>query len=89
MELLYKSLPKIGMQPVIKPKGSFYLYADITRLSKDSTSFCKLLLKKYGIVLTPGTDFDTVEGKRYVRFCYSYQTKDIIKGINKLNSIFL
>ena len=29
MELLYKSLPKIGFQPVIKPEGSFYLYAAI------------------------------------------------------------
>ena len=89
MELLYKNLPKIGFQPVIKPEGSFYLYADITKISKDSEKLCKNLLKKYGLVLTPGIDFDSIEGKKYVRFCYSYPKKDIIKGIKKLNSIFL
>ena len=89
MHLLYKNLPRIGFQPVIKPQGSFYLYADITKISKDSVKLCKDLLKKHGLVLTPGTDFDSMEGKKYVRFCYSYPKKDIIKGIKKLNSIFL
>ena len=88
MELLYKNLPKIGFQPVIKPEGSFYLYADITKISKDSEKLCKNLLKKYGLVLTPGIDFDSIEGIKYVRYCYSYPKKDIIKGIKKLNSIF-
>ena len=89
MELLYKHLPKIGFQPVIKPEGSFYLYADITKISKNSEKLCKNLLKKHGLVLTPGIDFDSIEGKKYVRFCYSYPKKDVIKGIKKLNSIFL
>ena len=88
MHLLYENLPRIGFQPVIKPEGSFYLYADITKISKDSEKLCKSLLKKYGLVLTPGTDFDSIEGKKYVRFCYSYPKKDVIKGIKKLNSIF-
>ena len=89
MYLLYKNLPRIGFQPVIKPKGSFYLYADVSKISNNSVQLCKNLLKKYGLVLTPGTDFDSIEGNKYVRFCYSYPKKDIIKGINKLNSIFL
>lgn len=88
MELLYESLPKIGFMPVLKPQGSFYLYADVTRISKDSKKLCKILLKKHGLVLTPGIDFDSIEGKKYVRFCYSYPKKDIIKGIKKLNLIF-
>ena len=89
MYLLYKNLPRIGFQPVIKPEGSFYLYADVSKISNNSVQLCKNLLKKYGLVLTPGTDFDSIEGNKYVRFCYSYPKKDIIKGINKLNSIFL
>ena len=89
MQLLYKNLPKIGFQPVLKPKGSFYLYADITKISNNSVKLCKNLLKKHGIALTPGVDFDPVEGKKYVRFCYSYPKKSIIEGIKKLNSIFL
>ena len=87
--MLYKNLPRICFQPVIKPEGSFYLYTDISKISNNSVQLCKNLLKKYGLVLTPGTDFDPIEGNKYVRFCYSYPKKDIIKGINKLNSIFL
>ena len=49
MHLLYENLPRIGFQPVIKPEGSFYLYADITKISKDSQKLCKSLLKKIWI----------------------------------------
>ena len=88
MNLLYKNLPKIGFKPVIKPKGSFYLYADISKISKNSVQLCKKLLNEHGIALSPGVDFDQIEGKKYIRFCYSYPKKDIIEGIKKLNSIF-
>ena len=89
MELLYKNLPKIGFKPVIKPQGSFYLYTDVSNITNDSTKLCKKLLDKHGIVLTPGIDFDLFEGKKFVRFCYSYPKKNIIKGIQRLNRIFL
>ena len=68
--------------------NDFMSRPDISKISNDSEKLCKNLLKKYGLVLTPGIDFDSKEGKKYVRFCYSYPEKEIIKGIKKLNSIF-
>ena len=88
MEILFENLPKIGFEPVLKPEGSFYMYVDISKISNDSQKLCKDLLNKHGIVLTPGVDFDSLEGKKYIRFCYSYPKQEIIKGIKKLNSIF-
>ena len=88
MELLYTALPKFGIKPVLKPKGSFYLYADVSNITSNSANFCKRLLNKYGIVLTPGIDFDPYEGHKFVRFCYSYPKKSVVEGIKKLNTIF-
>ena len=88
MELLYNSLPKFGIKPVLKPEGSFYLYADVSKITNNSAVFCKKLLNKYGIVLTPGIDFDPYEGHKFVRFCYSYPKKSVVEGIKKLNTIF-
>ena len=88
LDILYNYLPKIKIFPVIKPKGSFYLYADISKISNDSATFCKKLLNKHGIALTPGFDFDEYEGKKYIRFCYSYPKENIINGIKKLDIVF-
>ncbi len=88
LDMLYDFLPTINIFPVIKPKGSFYLYADISKISNDSEKLCKKLLNEHGIVLTPGVDFDEYEGKKYVRFCYSYPKQNIIDGIKKLNIVF-
>jgi len=88
MELLYNSLPKFGIKPVLKPEGSFYLYADVSNITNNSAVFCKKLLNKYGIVLTPGIDFDSYEGHKFVRFCYSYPKQSVVEGIKRLNTIF-
>ena len=37
MELLYNALPKFGIKPVLKPKGSFYLYADVSNITSNSS----------------------------------------------------
>ena len=39
MEILFHSLPKLGIKPVSKPAGSFYLYADVSSITKDSKKF--------------------------------------------------
>ena len=88
MELLYNSLPKFGIKPVLKPEGSFYLYADVSNITNNSAVFCKKLLNKYGIVLTPGIDFDSYEGHKFVRFFYSYPKQSVVEGIKRLNTIF-
>ena len=88
MEVLYKFLPSCGIKPVLKPKGSFYLYADVSDITDNSVDFCKKLLNNHGVVLTPGIDFDPYEGDKYIRFCFSYPKKSVLEGIKKLNSIF-
>ena len=38
--------------------GAFYLYADVSGLTRDSSAFCRQLLAETGVAVTPGRDFD-------------------------------
>ena len=51
--------------------GAFYLYADVSRFSSDSFDFAKRMLEETHVAATPGVDFDPVDGKHFIRFCYA------------------
>ena len=67
----------------ISPKGAFYVFPDFSEYNLSSTTLAELLLKKIGVVGTPGVAF----GKAYdshLRFSYSASMSDIQEGITKL-----
>jgi aspartate/methionine/tyrosine aminotransferase len=50
--------------------GAFYVYAGIADQlgpHPDSESWCEALLDQHGVALTPGTDFDRIDGGTTVR----------------------
>ena len=65
--LLLEQLPRAGFEDIAPADGAFYIYADIGRLSNDSEQFCRDLLARDAIAMTPGTDFDPERGRRFVR----------------------
>ncbi len=56
--------PTLGWSRVAPADGAFYLYADISASGLDSITWCARLLDEAGVALTPGTDFDPVDGHR-------------------------
>lgn len=70
-DLLLQRLPELGWGGVVPPDGAFYLYADISGSGLDSRAWCARLLEEAGVALTPGTDFDPVEGHRTVRLSFA------------------
>ncbi len=67
----------------ISPKGAFYVFPNFSEYNLSSTTLAELLLKKIGVVGTPGVAF----GKAYdshLRFSYSASMSDIQEGITKL-----
>ena len=52
------------------PSGAFYFYVNIEKLKIDSSDLVKKLLKDTGVALTPGIDFDTVNGKKQLEFLF-------------------
>jgi aspartate/methionine/tyrosine aminotransferase len=65
--------------------GAFYVYADIGHLTDDSMGWAKQLLAETGVALTPGIDFDTVDGNRFVRFSFAGQEEEIRDGLRRLS----
>ena len=82
--ILLEELPKAGLNKFSPPDGAFYIYIDISEYSKDSLNFCKEVLDKAGVAITPGLDFDQKRGNSTIRLSYARSTEDIIEGANRI-----
>lgn len=83
-EILLRELPKAGFDQLAPADGAFYIYADVSRLTNDSVSFCQRMLDETGIAATPGIDFDPARGHRYVRFSFAGATEEMEEAARRL-----
>ena len=81
---LLERLPELGWGRVAPADGAFYLYADISALGLDSPTWCARLLDEAGVALTPGTDFDPVEGRDYVRLSFASPVDDVREAVDRI-----
>jgi len=77
-ELLLARLPELGWSRIAPADGAFYLYADVSASGLDSITWCARLLDEAGVALTPGTDFDPVDGHRWVRLSFA-SSVDVVR----------
>ncbi|MDP2408835.1 MAG: aminotransferase class I/II-fold pyridoxal phosphate-dependent enzyme [Pseudolabrys sp.] len=82
--ILVEGLPKAGLDEFLPVDGAFYLYANIARFSDDSLDFAKRLLNETGVAATPGIDFDPVDGRHFLRFCYAGSTADMHEAVARI-----
>ena len=87
-DFLYDSLKEIFEIPT-KPQGAFYIWVNISKYSNDSFYFCKEILDKIHVALTPGIDFGKNETKKYVRFSYTNSIKNMREGIERMKDFLL
>jgi len=83
-ELLLRRLPELGIVHLAPADGAFYAYADIGHLTGDSTTWCAEALAATGVALTPGVDFDTAHGNRFMRLSFAGATQDIDRALDRL-----
>ena len=84
--LMMSGLPEAGFPRFAPPDGAFYVYADVSDLTSDSSAFCKEILEKAAVACTPGLDFDTSRGPETLRFSYARSTEDIHEGLLRLRN---
>ncbi|AGI68442.1 aminotransferase [Octadecabacter antarcticus 307] len=84
--LMLAELPKAGLGKFAPPDGAFYVYVDVSDYTYNSVKFCAQVLEKAGVAITPGLDFDPVEGHRWVRMSYARSTEDIREGLVRLTA---
>jgi aspartate/methionine/tyrosine aminotransferase len=84
--LLIGQLPRIGLPRFAPPDGAFYIYADVSHLTTDSTRFCSDMLEEIGVAVTPGVDFDRARGSSTLRISYAGSPEDVALGVERLGA---
>ena len=68
----------------VAPRGAFYLYADVSSLTRDSFAFCLDILARAHVAITPGADFGENHPERYVRFSLANSLENMRQGVDRL-----
>lgn len=84
--LLLDKLPKAGFTRLAPAEGAFYIYADVSDLTNDSTEFCRRMLAEIGVAATPGVDFDPTRGEHFVRFSFAGGEDEVSQAADRLVS---
>jgi aspartate/methionine/tyrosine aminotransferase len=82
--ILTEGLPQAGLRRFLPVDGAFYLYADVSDFTDDSLHFAKRMLDEAGVAATPGIDFDPLDGKHFVRFCYAGSAADMREAVARI-----
>jgi aspartate/methionine/tyrosine aminotransferase len=82
--ILVAGLPKAGLDKFLPVDGAFYLYADISKFSDDSFDFAKRMLEQAHVAATPGIDFDPINGKHFLRFCYAGSAAEMHEAVQRI-----
>jgi aspartate/methionine/tyrosine aminotransferase len=85
-DILLNGLPELGLGNLAPADGAFYVYADISRFSDDSTALCHDLLHRAGLAATPGVDFDPTQGRLSLRLSYACAEADMIEALSRLKA---
>ena len=82
--LYMKRLPELGFRAIQPMDGGFYAYADASALCNDTSEFAARLLEEAGVAVTPGLDFDTRQGSRWLRLSFCGDHARLAEGIDRL-----
>ncbi len=85
-DILGEGLPDAGFPILCPAEGAFYFYADVSRWTEDSVTFCQRMLADTGVAATPGVDFDAEGGRRTVRFSFSGSTATMVAAVARLKA---
>lgn len=83
-DMLMKRLPQLGLRIAAPMDGAFYAYCDVSMHTNDSMAFARRMLAEAHVAATPGLDFDTVEGRRFMRFSYAGSVGEMVEATGRI-----
>jgi aspartate/methionine/tyrosine aminotransferase len=83
-DVLIAMLRQAGLTRFAPAEGAFYLYVDVSALTRDSGEFCRRMLAETGVATTPGRDFDPIHGDSWVRLSFAGSTENIAEAARRL-----
>ena len=85
-EMLLDALPSLGIEDFSPVDGAFYIYADVARFTNDSFAFAQKMLAEIGVATTPGADFDTERGHRFLRLSFAGSRFEMDEAVRRLKT---
>jgi aspartate/methionine/tyrosine aminotransferase len=82
-DFLFNELKEVLVVDAV-PDGAFYIWADISRYSRDAMEFCNRFLDEKAVAVTPGIDFGKNGTEHYVRFAYTQDISRLKTGVERL-----
>ncbi|WP_435299073.1 pyridoxal phosphate-dependent aminotransferase [Timonella sp. A28] len=79
-----ESFERLGWSVVAPADGAFYVYANIAHTGMDSVTWCARLLDEAGVAMTPGTDFDSVNGREWVRMSFASSVDVVRQAVERI-----
>lgn len=83
-DFLVPALRELGFVIPVMPTGGFFVYADCSAFTDDSTRFCGEVLDECGVAFTPGVDFGRHRAAQHVRFAYTIAQPKLEDGAARL-----
>jgi aspartate/methionine/tyrosine aminotransferase len=83
-DFLLPRLRELGFEIPVVPEGAFYIYANCSRLTRDSFAFCRQVLEEAGVAIAPGIDFGAHRAAEHVRFSYPKPIPVLAEGVERL-----
>ncbi len=84
-DYLYQALSRLFHLDV-RPRGAFYIWADISAYSDNSLDFAKRLLEEARVAATAGVDFGQYRTRHYLRFAYTRELDELGEGVTRLRN---
>lgn len=87
-DIIVEKLNEIPGISCKKPKGTFYVFANIKGTGMSSDDFAIKLLEEKQVVIVPGTAFGD-SGEGYVRISFATSKEEIVKGMELIKEFVL
>jgi len=85
-DYLLPELNRIGLNVPVVPDGAFYVYADITKFSRDSDNFVHRLLHEAGVATVPGRDFGPAHAAHSIRLSYATGLDRLGEAVHRMET---
>jgi aspartate/methionine/tyrosine aminotransferase len=84
---LVPALESLGFRIPVVPQGSYFIYADSSRLAPDSFTFARRILTEAGVAVTPGKDFGHHEPERHIRIAYTQPIARLEEAVARIRQL--
>lgn len=83
-DVIYTRLNEMKGISCIKPRGAFYVFANISGTGLSAKEFSDRLLEEAHVAVVPGDNFGSAEGYKYVRMSYATSMENILEGCRRM-----